>query len=103
MNLAELHRRLIATAKADAPDERVPFTFEKRVMARIRSRSPLDALSLWSQGLWRAAVSCVALTLLLGAVSWFSPGYPAPGDLDQDFESTLLAVADQDASADVSR
>ena len=35
MNLAELERKLIAAARANPPSDRVPYAFEKRIMARL--------------------------------------------------------------------
>jgi len=96
MNLAELQKKLIAAARADVPDDRVPYTFEKRVTALLRSRGASDQLALWVRGLWRAAVSCVAISLLLGAWAFFnSPATTtASNDLSQNFETTLLASVD---------
>ena len=39
MNLAELQRKLIAAARANAPGDGVPYAFEKRVMALLASRA----------------------------------------------------------------
>ncbi len=44
MNLAELERKLIAAARANSPSERVPYAFEKRILALIASRPALDHL-----------------------------------------------------------
>jgi hypothetical protein len=47
--------------------------------------------------LWHAAVSCVALAAVCGAISFFTP-IATPdnsNDLSQDFENTLLASVDQ--------
>jgi len=101
MNLVELQKKLVAAARADAPGDQVPYAFEKRVTALIGARVAPDNLGLWVHGLWRAAVSCVAITLLLGAWAAFNP---APGsmtadDLSQNFESTLLASVDQSDQA----
>jgi len=95
MSLPELQKKLVAAARLKAPDERVPYAFEKRIMAQLAARPVADAWVFWARGLWRAAASCVAVALLLGAVSLLSPRVPAPGkDLSQDFENTLLASAD---------
>ena len=101
MNLGELHEKLIAAARADAPGGHVPYAFEKRVTALLASRVAPDSVALWVQGLWRAAVSCVALTLLLGAWAVFNPvaGTTTADDLSQNFESTLLASVDQSDQA----
>ena len=95
MNLTELEKKLIAAARLKVPDERVPYAFEKRIMAQIAARAGADHWVFWARGLWRAAASCVALAVLLGAVSVFLPAPPDTSkDLSQDFENTLLASAD---------
>lgn len=96
MNLVELQKKLITAARAGAPDDRVPYAFEKRIMARLGSHTLTDHWALWTRGLWRAAVPCVAVAVLLGA--WMFLNTPATGsanDLSQDFENTLLASVDQ--------
>ncbi len=100
MNQAELQRKLISAARACPPSDRVPYAFEKRVMAHVLGRCRLDAWAFWGRALWRAAASCVALTLLLSAWSWLGTGHSQRLDLSQDFENTLLAGAEQDSSAE---
>ena len=96
MNLADLQKKLIAAARNDSPSDAVPYAFEKRVMALITSKPVPDVLLLWSRALWRGAASCIAVMLLLGAISFFTPGAnTSSGDLSQDFEKTLLAAVDQ--------
>jgi hypothetical protein len=87
---------LIAAALANPPGDQVPYAFEKRIMALIKTVPATDRLALWVRGLWQAAVSCVIVTLLLGAWAFFNP--PASNDTDslsQNFETTLLASVDQ--------
>ena len=97
MNTAELHRKLIAVARANPPSDQVPYAFEKRVAALLAARPLRENMSLWIYGLWRAAVSCVAITLLLGVWAALQPATPAVtgDDLSQNFENTLLAAVDQ--------
>jgi hypothetical protein len=96
MNVAELQRKLTAAARHQTPDERVPYAFEKRIMALIAERAAISGHVLWARGLWRAAVSCVALAAVCGAVSIFTPAAADnSNDLSQDFENTLLASVDQ--------
>ena len=96
MNIAQLQEKLMAAARANVPDKRVPYAFEKRVTALLAARAVPDPLAWWGHGLWRAAASCVAIALLLGA--WIlcnrEPN-PAGSDLSQNFENTLLASVDQ--------
>ena len=101
MNLAELHRKLIAAARTNPPSDRVPYAFETRIMARVAMQPVMDDWDLWARALWRAAAPCVAITLLLGAWSFYIPPSTAPvSDLSQDLEKTLLAAVDQDQTTD---
>jgi len=100
MNLAELQHKLIAAARAHPPSDRVPFAFEKRVIAHLRSRGLPDAWALWARALWLAAAPCIAVTFLLSAWLWFGPRNSPGADLAQDFENTVLAVADQDTAVE---
>ncbi len=91
-----LRRKLIAAARANLPGDGVPYAFEKRVMALLAARTVTDHLAVWVRGLWQAAVSCVAVALLLGAWAFFNPSASTNADdLSQNFESTLLASVDQ--------
>ena len=98
MNLAELQKKLIAAARANVPGDQVPYAFEKRVTALLASRVAPDNMALWVHGLWRSAISCVAISLLLGAWAFFNPTTATTAtttDLSQNFENTLLASVDQ--------
>jgi hypothetical protein len=101
MNLAELQKKLIAAARTQVLDERVPYAFEKRVTALLASRVAAENMNLWVRGLWRAAVSCIAITLLFGAWAVLNPATTTAtsDDLSQNFESTLLASVDQSDQA----
>jgi len=110
MNLAELYRKLIAAARSTPPSDRVPYAFEKRILALLAARPILDRWALWARALWRAAALCVMIVLLLGAWSLVSPqaqnsnvandaaAASGSNDLSQAFEKTMLAAVDQDAS-----
>jgi hypothetical protein len=107
MNLEQLNHKLLAAARRRAPDDRVPYAFEKRIMARLASAPVPDGLALWAHGLWRAAIPCLAVVVLLGVSSLFvapetpaaSAATPASSELSQEFENTLLAAVDQPASS----
>jgi hypothetical protein len=100
MNLVDLQKKLIAAARTEVLDDRVPYAFEKRVTALIASRVAPRNLDLWVRGLWRAAVSCVAVAMLCGAWTFFAPSTSANSDdLSQNFENTLLASIDQSDQA----
>jgi hypothetical protein len=110
MNLNQLNDKLIAAARADRPSDRVPYAFEKRIMALIAGRPVPDALALWSQALWRAAAAALGVVLLVTVSSLFlttestaennlATVAPATTDLAQDFEKTLLASVDTSANS----
>ena len=99
MNSAEFHKKLIAAAKTQPPDDRVPYAFEKRVMAHLSERAGVDQWVFWARGLWRAAVSGMVVVAIVVAISLFMPKSAGNGtDLSQDFENTLLATVDQGES-----
>src|SRR5712691_5647518 len=101
MDLTELERKLIAAARADAPSDRVPYAFEKRVMSRLTGRVTLDRAGAWANALWRAAAPCFAIMLLFGAWSLFTGSANIPvTDLSQDLENTVFAAVDQDQPVD---
>lgn len=98
MNIGELQKKLIAAARANPPGDGVPFAFERRVTALLAARTADENLVLWVRGLWRAAASCIAIALLIGTWTLFSPATSASTvDLSQNFENTLLAAVDQSA------
>jgi len=95
MNPVELQRKLIAAARGIPPDERVPYAFEKRIMARLAG-ARADVLAVWARGLWRAAFSCVFITLLSTAWAVWVERHPAPIDLTQEFETAVFASTSPD-------
>jgi hypothetical protein len=100
MNLEHLQKKLVAAARANPPEDRVPYAFEKRILARLAAQPTADVSALWAQALWRAAVPCVALTILLAALSFTfvssdSTSTLSSEDLSQQFEQTLFASVDQ--------
>ena len=96
MNLAELERKLIAAARATPADERVPYAFEQRIMARLRERPAFDASAFWARSLWRAALSSLAIVVMLGAFTWLAPTGDSV-EFSQEFESTVLAPVHNDS------
>jgi hypothetical protein len=103
MDLDTLQRKLLAAARANPPDDRVPYAFEKRIVSLASSRPPADFRHELARGLWRAAASCVGIMVLLCAWSLFEPfGFDssAANELSPDLESTVLAAAGhEDASS----
>ena len=100
MNLNELQSHLLAAARARLPDDHVPFAFEKRILARLAERPALDTSAWWLRGLWRAAASCIAICVLSGAWTIFSPASGSSADeLSQQFENTVFAAMEHDGES----
>lgn len=96
MNLNLLHDKLIAAARASQPSDSVPYAFERRIMARLASTTPLDGWALWGTALWRSAASCMAVSLLCGACLWWADRQDRSGpDFSQQLETTVYLVAGQ--------
>lgn len=98
MKLDELQKKLLAAAKANPPADRVPLAFEKRVLANLSARPVADISALWAQALWRAVIPCVAVMVVLAAVSFVPQNTTTASseeDLSEAFEQTLLASSDQ--------
>lgn len=104
MNLAQLQEKLILAARGNPPSDRVPYAFEQRILARLRTQPLSDHWALWARALWRAAAPCVAITVLLAAWTLLSPAHTTPStsnnDLSQAIENTLLAATDQEPPTD---
>lgn len=97
MDISKLYKTLIAAARANQPADAVPYAFEKRIISQLRALGPEDPLKLWSRALWRAAVPCLGIMLLLGGWSFTQNHSNSSGsDLSQQLEHALLAEVDQE-------
>jgi hypothetical protein len=92
MNAELLRQKLLASARAHPPSDRVPYAFEKRIMARLRGREVPDAWSAWGALLWRAVAPCFALMLMAGIGSFVV--HPTPEDIGTQLDAVLLADLD---------
>jgi len=96
MNVVNLEKMLMRAARQEQPSDKVPYAFEKRIMALLRPLPTPDSWSLWAVALWRAAVPCLALMLLLTAWSFVPSTNPSnSGNLPQEMDNTVLAAIDQ--------
>jgi anti-sigma-K factor RskA len=88
----ELQKRWLAVARAYPPSDAVPYAFEKRVMANLRVRAKPDIWGLWNQMLWRAAVPCVAIMMMVSAWTYLLQNGSGPGDtLVAELENVVFA------------
>ena len=99
MKLDQLQQVVLEAARRNLLEARIPYAFEQRVMAQIRSRTREvhpDGTP-WLVGFWRAALSGAALALLLVVANGLmpDPGVAAEGDLSAaGLEEILMASAD---------
>src|SRR5437867_3183898 len=99
MNLDELGRKLLAAARWASPDDRVPYAFEKRILALVRAVPRADAWAAWARALWFSAVVCTVVALLVGLWSANSVQDPEAGvSFSQDLEQSILAAVDDGES-----
>jgi hypothetical protein len=99
MKPSELQTKLMDAARSQPPQDNVPYAFEKRIMARLAAvaTAPLNPWAMWGRPLWRAAFSCMAITVACGLWSLASAQQSAAGNesFAQDFERTVYASLDQ--------
>ena len=78
-------------------EEAVPYAFEKRILARLRIREAADISAMLARAMWRAALGCLAISILTGA--FISFGGASSGELfATDLERTVLAPVDVEDS-----
>ena len=94
MDLRKLQSKLLAAARANPPEEGVPYAFEKRVMANLAAVRPVDEWVWWTQALWRGAAACVGVALLVSAWALYPAGNHRGGKGVVDLEETVLASVD---------
>jgi len=97
MNLDALQNKLIAAARHNRPSDRVPYAFEKRVMAHLSSAPRAGELQWWGRALWYGAGACAAIAVLMSVWS-FAPPERSWDGLSSALEQTVLASMDEAAS-----
>ena len=94
MKNSRLHETFLRAARKLPEDRRVPYSFERRVMASLPTANSPDALSdalaLWSRWLWRATLPCLALMLAIGMWSFFANEHMSTDPLVSDIEMTMM-------------
>jgi hypothetical protein len=80
----------LTVARELPANERTPYAFEKRIMARI-AHAPVDTMSEWAHVLWRAMAPCVGIMLLVAAVSLAAMSSDPTPDESPDLEATVFA------------
>jgi len=99
MNLDELQNKLMAAARKNPPEDRVPYAFEQRVMAHLAVAPRFDEWAAWARSLWYGAGVCAAVAVLMSVWS-FTPDaeQELAANFSQDLEQTILAADDVENS-----
>lgn len=95
MNRTTLVKKLMTAARANPPSDRIPYAFEQRVMALLKSRARRDEWAWWIRALWAGAGACAAVALATSV--WSSradEGAEAWNSFSHGFEQTLFASAE---------
>ena len=87
--------QIVRIARCLFEDSQVPYAFEKRVMAVIRSSAVPDMWSMWLPTMKKAAVCGIGILLLTVAYIRYS-GTHSPDLLAGDLERTVLASVTSD-------
>ncbi len=86
-----LIEKLLCVARANPPNDRVPYAFEQRILARLQSGAIPDVWGLWEQVFWRSLPAFLGITLMLGAVTYTTQATWDSNSLQDDLESALYA------------
>ncbi len=98
MELDQLQRKLIGVARANPPSDRVPYGFERRLMAHLAQAGVPDGWILWSRALWRAAIPCVLIVIFSGLWSNRTSKFRAT-DLSEQIENAVLSDLNQNLAS----
>jgi hypothetical protein len=89
-NRSDHYDRLMRAAQKLPENDQTPYGFEKRIMAHIASCGHTDGITLWTLGLWKAALPCVAIMLL--TTTWASLANPNENSRPDDSLATELQL-----------
>jgi hypothetical protein len=115
--IGDILERLLAETREIPANDRVPYAFEKRIMAHIKEApaAVADVWLAWSQSLWKAVVPCLAVLVMV--VVWMKApadgsgattpqgnaapavaNFEAPGE--EDLESIVMLAIDPDSTGE---
>ncbi len=94
MKLDNLIDKLLAAAREDRPSDRVPYAFEKRIMARIAEQPTADIWSVWGRALWQAVAPSAAVAVVVAAWLSLSPAQTDRFSQDPELEQIAAMAVD---------
>ena len=84
--------KLLRIARSIPASDKVPFAFERRIMAQLRKPAPTDPLEVWGRIFWRVAAAGLGVALLVAVWSMAAPrSSNRTQDLANDLDQTILA------------
>ena len=92
---------MLAKTREMPADDRVPYAFEKRIMAHIKE-APAAAANpweLWGHSLWRAVVPCLAVMVLVAV--WMKVPGETTGTTGPNTGAPTVATVDSPAKEDL--
>ena len=92
---------MLAKTREMPADDRVPYAFEKRIMAHIKE-APAAAANpweLWGHSLWRAVVPCLAVMVLVAV--WIKVPGETTGTTGSKAGAPTVATVDPPAKEDL--
>ena len=109
--IEDILERLLTQTREIPSNDRVPYAFEKRIMAHIKEAPAAlaDVWSAWAQSLWKAVVPCLAVLVMVavwmkaptdGTGATTQQGNAAPvmanfeAPTDEDLESIVMLAID---------
>ena len=92
---------MLAKTREIPADNRVPYAFEKRIMAHIKETSkPVANLwELWGHSLWRAVIPCLAVMIFVAV--WMKPPGETTGTSELEAGTSTVATIDSPAKEDL--
>ncbi len=89
MKAQDHFEQLVRLARKIPSDSRVPYAFEKRIMARLPKIQIPDLWTLWGRMLWQSVVPCLGVMILATVMTGWLEN---PSDLsDIDLEAAVEA------------
>ena len=92
---------MLAMTREIPADDRVPYAFEKRIMAHIKEAPETSAnlWELWGHSLWRAVVPCLAVMVLVAV--WIKVPGETTGTTGSKAGAPTVATVDSPAKEDL--
>ncbi len=92
---------MLAKTREMPADDRVPYAFEKRIMAHIKEAPEASAnqWELWGHSLWRAVVPCLAAMVLVAV--WMKVPGETTGTTGPNAGAPTVATVDSPAKEDL--